>query len=106
MFLLVAIVLLLVLPWPWSVVGFAAALVVFGGEVVFWNGRVRGRRASVGVETIVGTTAIVTQACRPDGQVRARGEIWQSRCVDGADPGDQVIVVAQHGLGLVVERAE
>jgi membrane protein implicated in regulation of membrane protease activity len=105
MFLLVAIVLLVVLPSPWNAVGFVAGVVLFAGEIVFWNRTVRGRRAAVGVETIVGASATVVSACRPAGQVRARGEIWRAQCADGADPGDRVIVVAQHGLELVVERA-
>jgi membrane protein implicated in regulation of membrane protease activity len=105
MLLLVAVVLLLVLPSPWGAIGFAVGLVAFGGEVVFWNARVRGRRASVGVETLVGTTATVTRACRPEGQVRAGGEIWAATCVEGADPGETVVVARQEGLRLVVERA-
>jgi membrane-bound serine protease (ClpP class) len=102
-FFVIAIVLLLALPAPWSVVGFVAGLVLFAGEIGFWHRRVRTRRATVGVETLVGASATVVTACRPDGQVRLHGEIWKARCRAGADPGDVVVVTAQEDLTLVVE---
>lgn len=105
MFLGVALVLLLVLPSPWSYVGFGIGLVLFAGEVVFWNRTVRHRRAQTGAETLIGQTATVVTACRPDGQVRLRGEIWEAHCDEGADPGDAVLVAGHDGLRLVVERS-
>jgi membrane-bound serine protease (ClpP class) len=104
MFLLVALVLLLVLPWPWSLVGFLIALVLFCGELFFWNRRVRGRRSEVGAQTLIGRQAVVVSACRPRGQVRVQGEIWTARCDAGSDPGDAVEVVGRDGLTLVVQH--
>jgi membrane protein implicated in regulation of membrane protease activity len=104
-FLLVAIALLLVLPWPWNVVGFGVCFILFVGEIFFWNTRVHGRRAQVGAQTLIGQTATVVAGCHPDGQVRIAGEIWHARCADGADEGDTVTVVAREKLTLVVERA-
>jgi membrane protein implicated in regulation of membrane protease activity len=103
-FFLIAIALLLVLPSPWNVVGFGVCFVLFVGEILFWNGRVRGRRAQVGAQTLIGQRATVVSACRPDGQVRVAGEIWHARCADGADPDDTVVVTARDRLTLVVER--
>ncbi len=105
MFLLLAIVLLLVLPSPWDVVGLTLGLVCFAGEVFFWHRRVRGRRAQVGAHTLIGESGIVVTACRPTGQVRVSGEIWAARCEPGADPGETVTVVGRRQLTLVVERA-
>jgi len=104
MFILVAFVLLFALPHPWNVVAFAAALVCFVGEVLFWNRTVRGRHAAVGAQTMIGESATVVSPCRPTGQVRLSGEIWAARCDGGADPGDTVEVVERQGLTLVVER--
>lgn len=104
MFLIVAFVLLLVLPWPWSLVGFVISLVLFFGELGFWHRRVRGRRKEVGAETLIGKAAEVVTSCRPDGQVRLSGEIWAARCERGADAGETVTVVGRDGLTLVVER--
>ena len=104
MFLGLALVLLLVLPSPWNSVGFVIGLVLFAGEVVFWNRTVRQRRAQTGADTLIGQIATVITACRPDGQVRLLGEIWEAHCEEGADPGDSVMVAAHDELKLVVER--
>jgi membrane protein implicated in regulation of membrane protease activity len=105
-FLLVGVVLLFVLPSEWNVVLFAACLALFLGELVFWNRRVRDRRAQAGAETLIGRTATVVSACHPDGQVRLAGEIWEARCDGGADPGDTVVVTARDDLKLVVARPD
>jgi membrane protein implicated in regulation of membrane protease activity len=104
MLVIVALVLLLVLPHPWNVVGFAAGLVCFLGEITFWHRTVRHRRAVVGAQTLIGQQATVISPCRPTGQVRVSGTIWAARCEAGADPGDAVTVVDRDRLTLVVER--
>jgi membrane protein implicated in regulation of membrane protease activity len=103
-FFIVGLALLFVLPSPWNVVGFVVSLVAFIGEVGFWQRRVKGSRVRAGSETLIGSTATVLAACRPDGQVRVAGEIWEARCADGADPGDTVTVVAREDLLLVVAK--
>ena len=105
MFLLVGIVLVLLLPSPWNTVAFAACLAVFLGEVLFWNRTVRHRHATAGAETLIGRTGAAISDCRPDGQVRLGGEIWQARCADGAGRGEPVVVTGREGLVLVVEPA-
>ena len=104
MFFFLALILLLALPHPWNLVGFAGSLVLFVGEILFWNRTVRRRRAAVGAETLIGETATVLSPCRPDGQVRLSGEIWDARCPSGADSGDTVRVVGREGLKLLVEH--
>jgi membrane-bound ClpP family serine protease len=104
-FLLLALVLLFVLPSPWGFIGFGTGLVCFAGEVSFWQRKVRGRRAVVGAQTLIGETGKVVTPCRPNGQVRVSGEIWGARCELGADLGDTVTVVDRNELTLVVERA-
>ena len=105
MFLFVALLLLLVLPNPWNLVGFVAGLVAFGGEIAFWNQRVRGGRAAAGAETLIGKTGTAVSECRPHGQVRVDGEIWEARCDEGVDRADAVVVTGRDGLRLVVARA-
>jgi membrane protein implicated in regulation of membrane protease activity len=102
-FFFVALLLLFVLPQPWNVVGFIGGLIVFGGEVVFWNRKVRSGRKTVGAQTLIGKAATVASSCRPVGQVRIGGEIWAARCDAGADAGDTVTVVGLDGLTLLVE---
>ena len=104
MFFLLAFVLLIFLPSPWNVVAFTACLVLFVGELFFWNRTMRGRRKVVGAQTLVGQEAEVLGPCRPTGQVRIGGEIWQARCEAGADAGETVRVIGLNGLTLLVER--
>ena len=104
MFVIVALVLLLALPHPWNVVGFAAGLVCFIGELAFWHRTVRHHRAVVGAQTLIGEQATVISPCRPAGQVRVSGTIWAARCEAGADTGDTVMVVERDRLTLIVER--
>jgi membrane protein implicated in regulation of membrane protease activity len=101
---ILAIVLLFVLPHPWDIVGFAICLGLGFGEVYLWNRTVRGRRSSVGAQTLIGSEARVVSPCRPEGQVRLDGEIWAARCEAGADPGETVRVVGRNRLTLLVER--
>jgi len=48
--------------------------------------------------------ATVLDPCRPKGQVRVQGEIWEARCEAGADRGESVRIVGRDGLVLLVER--
>jgi membrane-bound serine protease (ClpP class) len=105
MFLLLALLLLVVLPSPWNALGLVACLLLFGGEVVYWNRTVRGRRAATGAENLVGQTASVVSACLPEGQVRLAGEIWEARSQGGAERGETVVVSGRDGLTLLVERS-
>ncbi len=106
MLLVLAFVLLLVLPSPWDLVGFTVCLVLFIGELLFWNRTVRRRRVRAGSETLIGMRGVVLSPCRPSGQVRVAGEIWAARCAAGADSGDAVTVVGRDQLTLVVEALE
>jgi len=103
--ILLAVVLLVVLPKPWNLIAFIVLLPVWVLELVFWSRTVRGRRRAVGAQTMIGRAALVISPCRPLGQVRLDGEIWQARCEQGADSGDTVRVTAIDRLTLVVEPA-
>lgn len=105
MFFIVALVLLFLLPSPWNLVGFIGGLIVFVGEVLFWNRKVRSGRKTVGAQTLIGKEATVVSPCRPGGQVRIAGEIWAARCSAGADMGETVTVVGRDGLTVWVEPA-
>jgi membrane-bound serine protease (ClpP class) len=71
-------------------------------ELFGWNRKVKNRRKAVGAETLIGKQAVVTTDCRPSGQVRLEGEIWEARCDAGASVGDNVRVIGRNGLVLVV----
>ena len=105
MLFLLGIVLLILLPSPWSVVGFAVCLVLFVAELLFWRRRVRSVPQSTGADTLIGKEARVVTECRPLGQVELAGEIWSARCEAGAGAGEVVKVVARDGLELRVETS-
>src|SRR2546421_108142 len=94
---------LLFLPGPWTVVGFVVALSLFIGEIAYWNSTVKGRRARVGAETLIGKTGTVISECRPDGQIKLLGTIWAAHCAAGAAPGQIVRAIARSDRGLDVE---
>ena len=106
MLLIVAIILVFALGSPWGVVAFGVCLILFLGELTLWSRTVRRRGVQSGAATLIGATATVATACRPDGQVRVGGEIWKARCAAGADLGDRVVVTALDNLTLVVERTD
>jgi membrane-bound serine protease (ClpP class) len=60
---------------------------------------------ATGADLLIGTTATVIGECRPKGQVRVRGEIWEARCAEGASAGDVVVIRGRDGLVLTVEPA-
>jgi len=104
MLLVVAILLAIFVleePWTWIVV-IAGATFELGEATLFiwWSKR---RKSVVGAEVLIGKHALVSTECRPSGQVRIVGELWQARCEPGADVGEEVIVKALDGLTLVVE---
>jgi membrane protein implicated in regulation of membrane protease activity len=88
-------------PWGWALVGAAAVYEVITTWASWrWS---RSRRPVVGAAALVGLTAEVTEACRPDGRVKIGGELWQARCEAGAAAGSSVRVRAVEGIVLVVE---
>jgi membrane protein implicated in regulation of membrane protease activity len=104
--LVVAILLALFLvprPWGWALVA-AAALYEVGTLWLGWRWS-RSRDEVVGAAALVGTVALVTEDCRPDGWVRVRGELWRAQCTHGVGTGEPVRVLAVRDLTLVVERA-
>jgi membrane-bound serine protease (ClpP class) len=103
--LIAAIAAFLVLPYPWNDLVAAACLGGFLGEVFIWFMTVRKRRVKVGAHTLIGQQAVAIGDCRPRGQVRLRGEIWEARCAAGAAAGDTVVIRDRDGLTLIVEPA-
>ena len=104
MFLLLALLLLLFLPWPLSL-GAALVIGILGVvEVLYWQGRMRGRRVETGVEGLVGSVGTVAEPLAPLGQVRIHGELWEARSAEEVPAGSQVRVLAVNGLRLDVEE--
>jgi membrane-bound serine protease (ClpP class) len=104
MALVVALLLALyVLDEPWDAIVVAAGIAFELGEIGFWFWYSKRRRIQVGAETLIGAAAVVVTPCRPRGQVRLLGEIWDASCAEGADSGTRVVVVGRDALTLEVE---
>jgi membrane-bound serine protease (ClpP class) len=103
MLLIAAIVAFLVLPDPWNELVGALCLGGFLGEIFIWFLTVRKRHVKTGPDLLIGEQAVAIGDCRPRGQVRLRGEIWEARCEAGASAGETLVVTGRDGLTLIVE---
>ena len=102
MVLSVAIILFLILPHPADLVVLGLGAVGEIGEIV-WGRRLAKRwRPKTGPEAMIGATAEVVEPCRPVGQVRVHGELWEAHCQAGAAVGDTVTITALEDLVLTV----
>jgi membrane-bound serine protease (ClpP class) len=105
MALTVAIVVALVfLPWPWNLAAIFGGLMIEVGELAWGLSLARRWKPRTGAEAMIGEEARVVAACRPLGDVRVQGELWQARCDEGADVGETVRIERLDGLTLVVTR--
>ena len=71
-------------------------------EAAFWIRLSRRRRPRVGAEALVGAEGVAATDCRPEGQVRVRGELWGAVCPDGVSAGQPIVVESVTGLTLRV----
>jgi membrane protein implicated in regulation of membrane protease activity len=104
--LALAIILALFVPWPWNLIVLILGIVGEVGEIVYGRRIAKRWRPRTGAESMVGLEAEVASPCRPRGQVRILGELWEAMCEGGAEAGDLVRVTDVDGLRLVVERTE
>ena len=103
--LTIALILgILFVPWPWSLLVIFGGVIIEVGEVVWGLRLARRWKPKTGAEAMIGEKAEVVARCSPTGQVRVRGELWQARCDEGAEPGEQVRIERIEGLTLVVTR--
>lgn len=103
MVLLIAIIIALFLPWPWTVVILVTGVILEVGEVIWGRRLAKKWKAKTGPQILIGMKAEVVSPLRPAGQVRVNGELWAARSDTDADPGDTVVVKAIDGLTLAVE---
>ena len=86
-------------PWRYLILLPLALLEV--ADVLLWL-RWRKVRSATGAEGLKGIRGRALTDCRPDGQVRIRGQTWKAHCPEGADRGDEVVVRGLEGLCLQI----
>ena len=69
---------------------------------IWWSKR---RKATVGVDSLVGKSGVAVGELWPEGQVKVNGEIWNARCDGGCEAGAAIVVRRVEGLMLEVEPA-
>ena len=106
MLLAASIVGLFLLPGPWNLILFGAALVLEVGEIYLWIRYLERYRVRGGAEGMIGGRATVISACDPQGLVSTRGEVWKarSRTSEPLEEGARVTVLSVDGLTVAVER--
>jgi membrane protein implicated in regulation of membrane protease activity len=100
--LTVAIILAFFAPWPWNLVAVLCGLAIETVELTWGLRLARRWRPQTGAEAMIGGVAEVVAACRPNGHVRFRGELWEARSAADAGVGEQVRILRLDGLTLVV----
>jgi len=103
MLLLLALLLFIVVPSPWNVIGALATGVLGVVEVAYWQRRMRREKVQTGVENLVGATGEAAERLAPSGHVRVLGELWQANSSSELPRGSRVRVVAVNDLTLEVE---
>jgi len=103
MFVALALVLFLILPDPWNVVGGVVSLACGVVEVTYWQRRMKRVKVVTGVENLIGATGEVTAPLAPVGQIRVLGELWEARSRSELPERTIVRVVAMDALTLDVE---
>ena len=106
MFLLLALLLFIVLPSPWNLVGGLTSLALGVVEVTYWQRRMRRGKVQTGREQLVGAIGEVSERLAPSGHVRVLGELWEAHSGSELPPGARVRVVAVDGLTLEVEPVD
>jgi membrane-bound ClpP family serine protease len=82
-----------------------AALAAFAVITYRLGSRALRRKPVVGLPDMIGTKGKAVSDLAPEGTVRIKGELWESRA-DGRriNTGERVTVVGQDGLKLIVRR--
>jgi membrane-bound serine protease (ClpP class) len=106
MFVALALLLFLILPDPWNVVGGLVSLACGVVEITYWQRRMRRVKVATGVDNLIGATGEVATPLAPVGQIRVLGELWEARSSSELPAGTIVRVLALNGLTLDVEPVD
>jgi membrane protein implicated in regulation of membrane protease activity len=92
-----------VLPHPWGLAAVVVGATLDIAETLLFLWWSQRRKASVGLESMVGKRGVVVSDLWPEGQIKIAGERWRARCEGGCERGADVVVRSVEGLTLFVE---
>ena len=90
--------------------GWMRYAVIIGGaaieiaEIAVWL-KWRKVAPKYGMDSLVGMTGVALTDCKPDGQVKVKGQIWTAHCAGGVAVGDAIRVTTVDRLKLEVDAA-
>jgi membrane-bound serine protease (ClpP class) len=96
------ILAIMFLDWPWHAL-VILGLVAFEGLEIALFLKLRKMRTIIGAEAMAGATGVALTDCRPNGQVKLKGQVWRARCPQGVDAGEEIRVTKMEGIFLEVE---
>ena len=86
-----------------GIIALVGALAVYAVITYRLGSRALKRKPVAGLTDMVGSKGKVVSPLDPEGLVRIKGELWQSKSVDRRiDAGEEVTVLGQDGLKLIV----
>ncbi len=92
---------------PWLIATVVIIITALFAFVVSQVIRAHRRQASAGKEELIGKTAVVKVALKPEGTVFFKGERWAAISEEGqVKPGEEVIITKVDGLKLYVTKKE
>ncbi len=92
---------------PWFIVIVVICVIAFIAFAVDRGIRVHRRQASAGREELIGKSAVVIEALKPEGTVLFKGEHWAAVLEEGrVKPGEEVIITRVESLKLYVVKKQ
>jgi len=89
----------------YGLIALMAALAAFAVTTYLLGSRALRRKPVVGLPDMVGSKGRVVSRLEPEGLVRIKGELWESKSAGRrVEAGEEVTVVGQEGLKLIVRR--
>jgi membrane-bound serine protease (ClpP class) len=89
----------------WVVLAIAAPMIGLAVLVMLNAARIRGLPAQIGIETVVGRTAVARSPLNPAGFVFMDGEYWSAEAENGeVNAGERVLITQIKGLRLKVKK--
>ena len=90
---------------PWTLLPIAVFMAAFTVLLVRMVVDAQRRKATTGVEGLIGRAGVAETALEPEGWILVQGERWRALADGRLTPGERVEVVGLEGLRLRVRRA-